>query len=248
MSARTVKEIMDALWSISSWDNDASALVERFRREAEFPDWDESRPLPSSNEFIDFASRSVEPGDVVVFRACGASRARKSPIAWCAYGRNVYDGQEYRLIFVDAQPCHPDWLGFKLFSEIASLYGHIHMEEIVAAMAHVLPPLDDDALQDLLQPALTHLDNQRWAMLYRLVDHRMYGRLSQTVRSMRQRRFLHTDFNEMVLSLSTDVCRQHRTTWADPLNADERRVRNEVTRCATIGAVKNLLGSLPTQH
>lgn len=248
VSTRSVRDITDALWSVCEWDEEASALADRFRRESMYLHWDETRPLPIADDYIDINVDEVEFGDVLVYLVASTTGNRKDPIVWRARACNRYDNQDYRLLFVDAQACHPDWFGLRLFSEIANLYVRVNIDDVAREMAPVLPPMNDGELDFHLQHSLVHLDDQASRLVFRLLDRRMRGRVTQTVLPMRKRLPPPGQIKDMVRSLSEEIYDQLEYTWEPSRNADERRVRTQLTLRATLGAVKQLLGRQVVSH
>lgn len=248
MTARSVNEVMEALWRACGNDEEALAIAERFRCEATFAYWDEKRPMPQSGETVDVDEEHVQPGDILVYLTCSRSTSRKDPLAWISHAYNHHDNVEYNVLFIDDRPCHIDWLGLKLLSEICFLFEKAHGHELVYAIDPVLGDLDSDALQALLHRSFQHLSDKRRALTYRVLDRKMGGRIEIATRLLRSRVVRESQINEVVQRLSEDVFGLLRTTWQDPLNADERRARLELTRIATLGAVKRHLVTPPKSH
>lgn len=238
MTARSIAEVMEALRNVCGSDAEALLITERFRTDASFALWDDDRPLPKADETIEADVTSIAPGDILVFLTGVYAKSRRDPFVWRGYAENIRDGETYDALYVDNRPCHADWLGLKLLTEIAFLYEVRHVHELLASSG---------LTQAHVHSCVHHLSDKRLALTYRVLDSKMGGRISKAVRPLRSRAGRKMRIEDMVRKLTEDVYTLLQTTWSDSLNAEEHRARLEVTRIATLGAIKQLLRPMPSQ-
>ncbi len=233
---RSAQDVLEAMGAVAGQDSEARDLVRDFTYRARFGEWLDRDPLPQDDEeFILDEDEAVSAGHVPLFLTSSIGLGRpKDPIVWTDKVRNGEDGELVHAIFVDATPCHRDWLGLKVISEFSFVLSAWQVEEMVHRLEPSLIPEDLDP-DVVLYRALDHLTAIRNAMIYRLVNNKLGGRLRDRAKIFAGDPRLPAQ--KMAEHLTKETLGLHTHSWPRPANKYENQVRTEISAYAARGAI-----------
>ena len=234
---RTAQDVVQAMQSVAGNDSEAKQLVEDFINKAGFGEWPDDEVLPQSDEvFVLDDEDAVKDGVLPVFLVSAEGLGRPSdPIFWTSMVQNGEDGDLIHACFVDATPCHKDWLGLKAISEYALVIEARHIKEMVYELEPSVIPEELESPDDVLYVARDYLSAQRYAMIYRLVNHKLGGRLRDKAKAFAQDPRL--PMKRMTEKLAHETIGLHQHSWPKAANKYEREVRTEISAYAARGAI-----------
>lgn len=234
MQVRSFEELVRAMRSVAGRDQEALAHVKHLEVHAVVGTWNRSKPLPRREETVGFDDPEVcgERFPLMMVHA-GVKGERYDPMFWSIEAVNHATEESCYMAFVDGRPCHADWLAFKALSEYAELRGLMTLRELAIGLALTH---SQEMIMTLIEPTVAHLRARRRAMLLRLLDGRLKGRIDKKANALKFVR--KNEAPRVAHRLAQDVFDLLAMAWPDAAGEDEQHVRTEIVQIATMGAVE----------
>ncbi|MCR4256562.1 MAG: hypothetical protein NUW08_02550 [Candidatus Uhrbacteria bacterium] len=225
---RTLPELLREMERLTKGLPDAWKLTRRFKTRAVAHEWDPSDEYDPEGNFYFEAENLRKNPVVVVFLPEGVEAPQDDSIVWMrqvSYG----DRDAVPALFVDAVPCHNDWLALKAVHE----YGNVEIGETLQELAREVVRRDElplSAVAFLLTPASASLNLYHEILLSCLMDRRLRGRIMNRVKSLKLSARSRPNEEALALQLINDVHRMLPFVWPESANREEDFARYELLR------------------
>ncbi|MEK7473391.1 MAG: hypothetical protein AAB668_01530 [Patescibacteria group bacterium] len=215
----------------------AYGLVRRFEKRSVARKWDSDMAYDPEGRFrVETNIRRKDPVFVILLPV-GSETPADDSLVW---QREIEYGTGKRkfapALFVDAGPCHPDWLALKMIHE----FGCIEIAEVsreIASKASRRLDLPLAAQAFLLAPAVGHLNMYHELMIGRVVDRRLRGRIMSRVKILKTASVPVQVNDSLAFALIKDIQKLLSLIWPVSANNEENYARYELLRSITRGII-----------
>lgn len=223
-------------------DTDAQRLVTRFRKRAIEIEWNPEDPFDPGTRY-DLPIEPSWPDPIfVILLPDGSCAPDNDVITWyrdITYGNGRQRGQ---ALFVDVVPCHRDWFGLKVVNEV----GFIELEYFVEGVIRLRSETygcNKDYFRKMSLPLTLPLIQNHHAMVSRLIDRRMRGRIADRVKILKSRMDPAKDIDLAKKTLFREILNLLPLEWPEAVSGDEQLVREGLINSAATCNIARLIGS-----
>lgn len=235
---RMFSEVLDQMRRLVAEVPEAKALVERFASRTVVKRWRRKCVYKPTMEFRFRRGRHPSPLFVIMLPD-GSSSPPDDALVWRRQASLGHGGDVADVLFVDAIACHEEWIALKAIHEYAVAEA---MEAFRETLFHLVPVkgLSLGQIACLVAPVTTHLLARQEAMLARVMDRCLRGRIMDRVNRLKRSASASVD-TEVLERFGRQLMRQinelTHTRWPDPRNHDEHHARYELLHSTTRGLV-----------